>query len=149
MEVDLKAVHRVFEDVLSGRMSREQADRWAYAVVQEEEIGVVTYSPPGERERIWAGVMYLYGIDAMKAPNAYLHSNDDIREAMMASLDGNGHKPADDPASPRAGVAMLVNSCMAKAFSSEVDTGSRKENASRQESGASVLIQSEPTMLSS
>jgi hypothetical protein len=33
------------------------------------------------------------------------------------------------------------------AFSSEVDTGSREENASKQESGAAVLIQSEPVML--
>jgi hypothetical protein len=32
------------------------------------------------------------------------------------------------------------------AFSSEVDTGSREENASKQESGASVLIQSEPKL---
>jgi hypothetical protein len=30
-----------------------------------------------------------------------------------------------------------------RAFSSEVDTGSREENASKQESGAWVLIQSE------
>jgi hypothetical protein len=90
MEVDLQAVRQVFKDVLNGRMSREQADRWAYAVVREEETGVVTYSPPRERERIWAGVMYLYGIDTMKSPNAYLHSNDDIREAMMASLGGVG-----------------------------------------------------------
>ncbi|TAI61386.1 hypothetical protein CWO89_35460 [Bradyrhizobium sp. Leo170] len=35
----------------------------------------------------------------------------------------------------------------ARAFSSEVDTGSREENASKQESRASVLIQSEPKML--
>ncbi len=90
MEVDLQAVRRVFKDVLNGRMLREQADRWAYAVVREEETGVVTYSPPRERERIWAGVMYLYGIDTMKAPNAYLHSDDDIREAMMAILGGVG-----------------------------------------------------------
>jgi hypothetical protein len=34
-----------------------------------------------------------------------------------------------------------------RAFSSEVDTGSRKENASKQEARASVLIQSEPIML--
>jgi hypothetical protein len=34
-------------------------------------------------------VMYLYGIDAMKAPNVYLHSDDDIREAMMARLGDN------------------------------------------------------------
>jgi hypothetical protein len=42
MEVDLQAVRRMFEDVLNGCMLREQADRWAYAVVQEEETGVVT-----------------------------------------------------------------------------------------------------------
>ena len=41
MELDLQAVRRVFRDVLSGRMSREQADRWAYAVMQEEETGIV------------------------------------------------------------------------------------------------------------
>jgi hypothetical protein len=33
------------------------------------------------------------------------------------------------------------------AFSSEVDAGSREENESKQESGASVLIQSGPIML--
>jgi hypothetical protein len=88
MHVDLQTVRRVFEDVLSGAMSREQADRWAYAVlVQEEEAGVVTHSPPGERERIWAGVMYLYGVDTMKAPGEYLHSDDDISAAMNAKLD--------------------------------------------------------------
>jgi hypothetical protein len=86
MHVDLQTVCRVFEDVLSGAMSREQADRWAYAVVHEEEAGVVTYSPPGERERIWAGVMYLYGVDTMKAPGEYLHSDNDIGAAMNAKL---------------------------------------------------------------
>jgi hypothetical protein len=109
MEVDLQAVRRVFKDVLSGRMSREQADRWAYAVVREEETGVVTYSPPRERERIWAGVMYLYGIDTMKAPNAYLHSNDDIREAMMASIGGVG----DDLASTILRALELPSQCLA------------------------------------
>jgi hypothetical protein len=34
-----------------------------------------------------------------------------------------------------------------EASSSEVDAGSREENASKQESRASVLIQSEPIML--
>jgi hypothetical protein len=87
MHVDLQTVRRVFEDILNGSMSREQADRWAYAVVQEEETGVVTYSPPGERERIWAGVMYLYGVDTMKARGEYLHSDSDISAAMNAKLD--------------------------------------------------------------
>jgi len=41
-------------------------------------------------------VMYLYGINTMKAPNEYLHSNDDIREAMMAILCGGGDALAGD-----------------------------------------------------
>jgi hypothetical protein len=108
MELDLQAVRRVFRDVLSGRMSREQADRWAYAVMQEEETGIVKYAPARARERIWAGVMYLYGIDAMSAPHAYLHSDDDIRDAMMANLDGVGDMVAGDNfADQRASVVTL------------------------------------------
>jgi hypothetical protein len=86
VQVDLKTVRGVFEDVVSGSMSREQADRWAYAVMQQEEAGVATYAPARDRERIWAGVMYLYGIDTMKAPGEYLHSDTDIRAAISAKL---------------------------------------------------------------
>jgi len=86
MHVDIETVRRVFEGVLSGAISREQADRWAYAVVRQEETDVVTYSPARERERIWASVMYLYGVDTMKAPGEYLHSDNDISEAMNAKL---------------------------------------------------------------
>ena len=108
MEVGLQAVRRVFEDVLNGRMSREQADRWAYAVVQEEEAGVVTYVPAHERECIWAGVMYLYGIDTMMAPNAYLHTDDDIRKGMIASVGVTGDSVADEnAASSRASLVTL------------------------------------------
>jgi hypothetical protein len=105
MEVSLQAVRRVFEDVLNGCMSREQADRWASMVVREEEAGIVVFSPPREREHIWAGVMYLYGIDAMKAPGAYLHSNDDIREAMMARLAEAGPKDAVHPTATRLSIS--------------------------------------------
>jgi hypothetical protein len=97
MHVDLQTVRRVFEDVLSGSMSREQADRWAYTVVQQEESGVVTYSPAREIGRIWAGVMYLYGIDTMKAPGEYLHSDDDISAAMDAKLGDVAHGEAAIP----------------------------------------------------
>jgi hypothetical protein len=40
----------------------------------------------------------------------------------------------------------LLGMCT-RAFSSEVDTGSREENASKQKARASVLILSEPIML--
>src|SRR5580704_4045306 len=102
MHIDLQTVCRAFEDVLNGSMSREQADGWAYAVVQqEEEAGVVTHAPALERERIWAGVMYLYGVDTMKAPGEYLHSENDIRAAMNAKLGEIAETKAAMPLRPR------------------------------------------------
>jgi hypothetical protein len=44
-------------------------------------------------------------------------------------------------------IRVSIGRKITRAFSSEVDAGSRKENASKQQSGASVLIQSEPIML--
>jgi hypothetical protein len=86
VEVDLETARRVFRDVLDGRMTREAADRWAYGVVQQSEAGSLTYSPVTAKDRIWKGVMYLYGIDTMEAPGQYLHTEEDIRLAMAAKL---------------------------------------------------------------
>jgi hypothetical protein len=88
MELDLLTVRRIFEDVLSGRITREQADRWAYSIVQQEEAGALKFSPPGCEARIWAGVMYLYGVDTRKGPNEYLHTDADVVMAMKVKLDG-------------------------------------------------------------
>ncbi len=86
MEIDLEAVRCVFCDVLEGRMTREAADRWAYGVMQESEAGSLMFSPVNARDRIWEGVMYLYGIDNMVAPGQYLHTEEDIRAAMVTKL---------------------------------------------------------------
>jgi len=86
VEIDLETVRRVFCDVLDGRMTREAADRWAYGVVQQSEAGSVTFSPVNAKDRIWEGVMYLYGIDTMEAPGQYLHTEEDIRSAMAVKL---------------------------------------------------------------
>ncbi|TAI62953.1 hypothetical protein CWO89_26940 [Bradyrhizobium sp. Leo170] len=49
--------------------------------------------------------------------------------------------------SPQFGISYAsIPSCRFRAFSSEVGTGSREENGSKQESRASVLIQSEPKL---
>jgi hypothetical protein len=86
VEIDLEAVRRVFCDVLGGRMTREAADRWAYGVMQLYEAGSLTFSPVNDEDRIWEGVMYLYGIDLMDAPGQYLHTEEDIRSAMAATM---------------------------------------------------------------
>ena len=86
MEIDLETVRRVFCDVVDGRMTREAADRWAFGVIQQFEAGSLTFSPVIATDRIWEGVMYLYGIDSMEAPGQYLHTEKDIQLAMDAKL---------------------------------------------------------------
>ena len=88
MEISLDTVRKVFRDVLDGRMPREAADRWAYSLVREAEPGALTFVPPEEKARIWSGVMYLYGIDAMEAPGEHLHTEEDIRTAMESRVGG-------------------------------------------------------------
>lgn len=82
MKLDLETVRGVFQDVLAGRMTREAADRWAFSIVQLEEARSIEYVPATDRERIWAGIMYLYGVDTLEAPGEYLHSDEDIRAAL-------------------------------------------------------------------
>lgn len=86
MEIDLNMVRQKFTDVLEGRMSREDADRWAHTILQQEELGELNCVPTSDKTRIWAGVMYLYGIDAKDSPNEYLHTDEDIRLAMNSRL---------------------------------------------------------------
>ncbi|TCK36366.1 hypothetical protein B0G84_5363 [Paraburkholderia sp. BL8N3] len=86
MKIDVQSVRRVFEEMLAGRMSREEADRWAYLVMQQEEAGTLIYLPSSDKERIWSGVTYLYGVDLMESPDEYLHTDEDIRTAMSMKL---------------------------------------------------------------
>jgi hypothetical protein len=83
MEINIDAVLDVFNDLLTGRMTREDADRWAYAIVQLSDKGGVTFTPAFDRKRIWDGVMYLYGVDLIDQSKDYLHTDEEIRFAMQ------------------------------------------------------------------
>lgn len=92
--MDLEAVHAVFLDVLTGRMTREAADRWALSMMQQDEAGMLSYSPLADKERIWAGVMYLYGLDLQDASGNYLHGESDICNAMASMMGGSNDSVA-------------------------------------------------------
>lgn len=86
MEIDIGMVRDVFLGVLDGKITREYADRWAYKVIQQAEARSLVYLPAADEERIWAGIMYLYGVDLMEEPGLYLHTEEEIRMAMHATL---------------------------------------------------------------
>lgn len=74
-------VQNIFKGIISGKITREEADRWAYAAIQKNEANEVIFSPPYDKEIIWEGVMYLYGIDLRERPDEYLHSLENIKDA--------------------------------------------------------------------
>lgn len=71
-----------FEAILSGSLTRDAADRWAYSMMQKDDVGELEFFPTGDRDRIWMGITYLAGIDL---PNpwqeGYLQSDADLRAA--------------------------------------------------------------------
>ena len=82
IKIAIADVRNLFLGVLSGAITRENADRWAYLIIQKNEADELEFSPPQDREKIWSGVMYLYGIDMRESPDEYLHTAQDIRTAM-------------------------------------------------------------------
>ena len=87
MEITLLKVKKKFIDLLSDKISREEVDRWAYSIIQQEELGNLKFFPLKERDKIWAGVMYLYGIDIQESPGKYLHTKEDIRQALNEKIE--------------------------------------------------------------
>lgn len=86
MELTVEAVRNVFRDVLEGRMTKEAADRWAHAAIRASEAGTLVFVPQEDEERIWSGLMYLYGVDTLTAPGEYLHTDQDIQAAMRSKV---------------------------------------------------------------
>ncbi|MEQ1680885.1 MAG: hypothetical protein ABL950_09805 [Nitrospira sp.] len=83
MNISRKDVREIFRAVLDGRMSRDAADRWAYSITKEQEAGTLVYLPRSDEERIWDGVMFLYGVDLKHSPTgSFISSEEDIKDAM-------------------------------------------------------------------
>ena len=78
MELSRDDIQEVFQDLIAGRISREDADRWAYARMQAFDSDDLSFSPKADEELLWDAVQYLYGIDTKVSPEEYMHSIDDI-----------------------------------------------------------------------
>ncbi|KPF42279.1 hypothetical protein [Rhizobium sp. AAP43] len=92
MKLSREDVCRIFDDVLERRMTRDAADRWAFEMLQLREVGSLMFVPAADTEVIWGGIMFLYGVDLGESPGRYLHTDSDIRDAML-TLQTNGTPP--------------------------------------------------------
>lgn len=86
MIISILDVRRVFQAVIDGQMSREDADLWASDVIKNDDNGDVVYVPIEDEPRIWSGIMYLLGIDLLESPIRYVHLMEDILLAYREKL---------------------------------------------------------------
>ena len=80
MILTLIEVNELFKKLIGADISREDADRWAYARMQAYDIGELEFSPSSDENKLWSAVQYLYGIDSKVAPGEYMHSLDEIKD---------------------------------------------------------------------
>lgn len=87
VKIQFRDVAARFEAILSGALSRDEADRWAWRMMQHEDNDDLEYLPTDDEERIWSGLTYIFGVNLQDGPPGldgapcYLHSAEDIYSA--------------------------------------------------------------------
>lgn len=77
MNLSLLDVKQVFVDLLSGQISREEAERWAVSCLEAvEKTGVVVSLE--DEELFWEAIIYLSAVAMRLSPVEYMHDDEDI-----------------------------------------------------------------------
>jgi hypothetical protein len=74
-------IKEIFNGLISGRISREEADRWAYERMQAFDSDSLEFEPITNEDLLWSAIQYLYGIDTKVSPDEYMHSIEEIKQA--------------------------------------------------------------------
>ena len=80
MVISMKDVQQVFDQLISEKIKREEADRWAYDRVKAFDSNLLEFHPISNEELIWEAISYLYGIDIQISSGEYMHSIDGIKK---------------------------------------------------------------------
>lgn len=56
IQITLQDIRNIFDAVLNNEMKREDADRWAYRLIQEFDKGSLVFLPHIEEDRIWDAI---------------------------------------------------------------------------------------------
>jgi len=78
MQIYLKEISFIFDQLINERMTREETANWATDIMRAEDRGELEYYPPLEEKKIWDAILYLVGVDLMQSPSCYLLSMNDL-----------------------------------------------------------------------
>ena len=83
MLVSLSDVRLIFGKLIDGKISREEADRWAYEKVKAFDAGSLEFESVTDEQSLWNAIKYLYGIDTKISPFEYMHSIEEIKNEFI------------------------------------------------------------------
>lgn len=80
MKVSNDDIKNIFIKLINESISREDADRWAYKIIEADDLDDLELHPSNKKHIMWEAIDYLYGIDMKLSPDEYMHSIDQIKE---------------------------------------------------------------------
>jgi hypothetical protein len=78
-KLTIEDVKTKFLDVIQGKISLEEANDWAWNMMQIDELEQLEYESK-DSEIIFEGLGYLHGVDLQEAPGSYLHSMKNVED---------------------------------------------------------------------
>jgi len=75
-------IKKIFEDILSGKICREEANQWAWEIMQLYQQERLTFVlPPPVVDGLWEdAILYLFQVDYQSYPNVYDITISEIEE---------------------------------------------------------------------
>lgn len=80
MKISLLDVQQVFNDLLTHKISREDAEEWARKRMNALDNQDLLFDPPIEEELLWKAIIYLSGIGLKISPDKYMEDEVGIKE---------------------------------------------------------------------
>jgi hypothetical protein len=80
MKISLLDIQQVFNDLLTHKISREDAEEWARKRMNALDNQDLLFDPPIEEELLWKAVIYLSGIGLKISPDKYMEDEVGIKE---------------------------------------------------------------------
>ena len=81
MTVSLEDIQEIFRNLLSGNITRDEADRWAWKRMEAYDYKTLEFLPENNEDTIWDALTYLNGIDLKHSKDGdYLDGMEHIQE---------------------------------------------------------------------
>ena len=78
MTLDLATIRAMFDAVLAGKVTREEASNWARELREAHDRGELAITPQADWKRVWQALEFLEGYDLKISPEQYLHTEEDL-----------------------------------------------------------------------